>query len=334
MWWTRSGSPPVAARPRPTSSTSLPQPSTIACAARREGITSWGRFPLRMLSLQQTQRFADVLAAADLRAPRREDPGCLLPRLLGRQQRHAQPDPDATSTHRRARLPRTRTCPLATRSCCAARSAGPTSSPCASTRLDGLSITCAQPTGAPGAAVPCRSGSSTRRSTARSRPWSSAPWTRRRASRCRPPCAGFYGAPAGRCSVPTHGFTYAPRSRTPNGCLFPGCTATTGPAGPRPIPVRADGAHAGRAAPAARQSRSRRFALRGPARRPSGPLPVAPEDHRLVRDASRAGRTDPGPVPQRRTAFPRPGPRVGRSLWSRDTDVLARSASPDWRLAV
>ena len=33
---------------------------------KREGITSWGRFPLRMLSLQQTQRFADVLAAAEL----------------------------------------------------------------------------------------------------------------------------------------------------------------------------------------------------------------------------------------------------------------------------
>jgi hypothetical protein len=33
---------------------------------KREGITSWGRFPLRMLSLQQTQRFADVLATAEL----------------------------------------------------------------------------------------------------------------------------------------------------------------------------------------------------------------------------------------------------------------------------
>lgn len=30
------------------------------------GITAWSRFPLRMLSLQQTQRFADALAAAEL----------------------------------------------------------------------------------------------------------------------------------------------------------------------------------------------------------------------------------------------------------------------------
>jgi len=33
---------------------------------KTEGLTAWSRFPLRMLSLQQTQRFADVLAAAEL----------------------------------------------------------------------------------------------------------------------------------------------------------------------------------------------------------------------------------------------------------------------------
>jgi hypothetical protein len=30
------------------------------------GITAWSRFPLRMLSLQQTQRFADAMAAAEI----------------------------------------------------------------------------------------------------------------------------------------------------------------------------------------------------------------------------------------------------------------------------
>src|SRR5690606_9530085 len=30
------------------------------------GVTAWSRFPLRMLSLQQTQRFADALAAAEI----------------------------------------------------------------------------------------------------------------------------------------------------------------------------------------------------------------------------------------------------------------------------
>ncbi|WP_430791277.1 DEAD/DEAH box helicase [Actinoplanes sp. G11-F43] len=33
---------------------------------KRSGITAWSRFPLRMLSLQQTQRFADALAAGEL----------------------------------------------------------------------------------------------------------------------------------------------------------------------------------------------------------------------------------------------------------------------------
>ncbi|TDC69855.1 helicase [Actinomadura sp. GC306] len=33
---------------------------------KRSGITAWSRFPLRMLSLQQTQRFADALGAAEL----------------------------------------------------------------------------------------------------------------------------------------------------------------------------------------------------------------------------------------------------------------------------
>src|SRR5262249_30638819 len=33
---------------------------------KASGITAWSRFPLRMLSLQQTQRFADALGAAEL----------------------------------------------------------------------------------------------------------------------------------------------------------------------------------------------------------------------------------------------------------------------------
>jgi hypothetical protein len=33
---------------------------------KKDGITAWSRFPLRMLSLQQTQRFADALAGAEL----------------------------------------------------------------------------------------------------------------------------------------------------------------------------------------------------------------------------------------------------------------------------
>lgn len=39
------------------------------------GTTAWSRFPLRLLSLQQTQRFADALAAAELVRRDREIPG-------------------------------------------------------------------------------------------------------------------------------------------------------------------------------------------------------------------------------------------------------------------
>jgi hypothetical protein len=39
------------------------------------GISAWGRFPLRMLSLQQTQRFADALAGAELIRQREEIEG-------------------------------------------------------------------------------------------------------------------------------------------------------------------------------------------------------------------------------------------------------------------
>jgi len=36
---------------------------------------------------------------------------------------------------------------------------------------------------------------------------------------------GLFAAPIGMCSVPGHGFTYSPRSKRPRGCLVPGCKA-------------------------------------------------------------------------------------------------------------
>ena len=45
--------------------------SSTGMRGKRHGISVWSRFPLRMLSLQQTQRFADALAGAEL-ARRRE----------------------------------------------------------------------------------------------------------------------------------------------------------------------------------------------------------------------------------------------------------------------
>ena len=146
------------------------------------------------------------------RAPRREHRRArVLARLPRREQRHAQPDPDAARPRRRARPRTTPTCRRATRSCCAVPSARRARSPDA-LRPDsgGPSTTSARHAAARGAAVRSRSGSSTRRSTARSRPSSSAPWTRRRASRCRPRCAASTDRRPGRAR---HRATASPTRR-------------------------------------------------------------------------------------------------------------------------
>lgn len=92
---------------------------------KTEGITSWGRFPLRMLSLQQTQRFADVVVAADLvRRDERIGGAFSLGFMVG-----SNGTPNRLSTQPRAHEPdyRDPDMPLAIRFSCAVRSAGPTS---------------------------------------------------------------------------------------------------------------------------------------------------------------------------------------------------------------
>jgi hypothetical protein len=39
---------------------------------------------------------------------------------------------------------------------------------------------------------------------------------------------GFFAAPLGLCSVEGHGFTYSPRKKRPQGCLVPGCNSAAG----------------------------------------------------------------------------------------------------------
>ncbi|MFI6231532.1 helicase-related protein [Micromonospora echinospora] len=50
---------------------------------KRTGVTAWSRFPLRLLSLQQTQRFADALAGAELVRQQQEDLRRTAPFSLG-----------------------------------------------------------------------------------------------------------------------------------------------------------------------------------------------------------------------------------------------------------
>ena len=192
------------------------------------GISSWGRFPLRMLSLQQTQRFADVLAAAELIRGREElqGDGFSLGFFVGGagspnrivRQGDDRSVSDVTNTELgesevRGRYQILIHCPF-----CAA----PNPDVLFDEAMWALQHHCTNPN--------C--------------PWGqqalpffivdneiyrwlptvvlgtldkAANVSRQAAMR------GFYGPPAGYCSVPGHGFTYAPRSHSPHGCLYPGC---------------------------------------------------------------------------------------------------------------
>ncbi len=189
---------------------------------KREGITSWGRFPLRMLSLQQTQRFADVFAAAELIRQAEVIPGAQFSvgffvgdngtpnRIPAEPQAHEPDYRDRAMPNKYRVLIR---CPF-----------------CSSEKLEmqfdqkrwALDHLCTN--------AEC--------------PWGRQPlpfrivddeiyrWlptivlgTLDKAASVSIQAAmrGFYGAPSGKCTVPYHGFTYAPRSKAPSGCLFPGC---------------------------------------------------------------------------------------------------------------
>src|SRR6185437_13337553 len=75
---------------------------------KSSGITAWSRFPLRMLSLQQTQRFADALAGAELvRLHERIDGDCFsvgflvgqgaTPNSITEEPKEGDPDPEDES---------------------------------------------------------------------------------------------------------------------------------------------------------------------------------------------------------------------------------------------
>ncbi len=292
---------------------------------KREGITSWGRFPLRMLSLQQTQRFADVLAAAEL--VRREEQIEGQPLQLGffvgnngtpnriptaSEHRPGQPDPNDREMPGRYQV--LLRCPFCT-------------SPSLQMRFDqnrwALDHVCtASGCTWGGQPLPIRIVDE---EIYRSLPTVVLGTLDKAASiSMQAAMRGFYGPPAGRCSQQGHGYTYAPRSKSPTGCLFPGCSA-------RPAPLAQDAAVY---APTVRMQDELHLlrdslgavdahyeALLDGLQTHYGSNPkiiassatLAGHDEQVATLYRREGRT-----------FPRPGPRVGQSFWSRDTDSLAR----------
>ena len=202
---------------------------------KTHGITAWSRFPLRMLSLQQLQRFADALAAAE--TVRREeriggDPfslGFLVGKSSTPNSISPEPDPEGQWDVEDPTMPgRARTlerCPF-----------------------------CRQPS--------IQMGFNRQRWTLEHRCTNDAcPWpedalpfyvvdeeiyrflptilvgTLDKAASISMQAAmrGLVGAPLGLCSKDGHGFTYSKRQKRPQGCLVPGCKH-----GLSPLPMAPD----------------------------------------------------------------------------------------------
>jgi helicase-like protein len=192
------------------------------------GIGAWVRFPLRMLSLQQMQRFADIIAAAELvRAEEAIVGGVFqLGFFVGAQatpnEIKAEPkadEPDPNDPEMPARFQVLLRCPF-----CGSKKL--------TMRFDRRRWALDHHCGAEGC------------------PWGDKPLPFRvvdaeiyrflptvvigtldkaaslgmqSAMRC------FYAAPIGLCPIKGHGFTYISRFTTPTGCLYPGCREKAGP---------------------------------------------------------------------------------------------------------
>jgi hypothetical protein len=195
------------------------------------GITAWSRFPLRLLSLQQTQRFANALAGAEI--VRREEDIAGKPFGLGFfVGRSSTPnsispdtskgdvwDPDDDGMPAKAQV--LEICPF-----CRKRSIEMVfdrTSWCLEHRC--TSEDCPWPHRALPVFV-------VDDEIYRFLPTVVVGTLDKAASiALQASMRGFVGAPLGRCPRPGHGWTYARRSKRPSGCLVPGCNHKPGPLG-------------------------------------------------------------------------------------------------------
>jgi hypothetical protein len=190
------------------------------------GITAWSRFPLRMLSLQQTQRFADAMAGAEL-VRRRENLGgdgftvgffvgnSSTPNRLTPDGKDG-PDPDDDSMPGRFQV-------LMRCSFCRSEALV--------MRFDRrrwvLEHTCPAPA--------CPSGGTLPFFVVDDEVFRFLPTvvvgTLDKAALLSMSASmrGFVSHPLGLCPVPGHGYTYAQRTSRPTGCLVPDCTAAPTP---------------------------------------------------------------------------------------------------------
>lgn len=189
------------------------------------GITAWSRFPLRMLSLQQTQRFADAIASAEM--VRREmglgGDGFSLgffvgqgatPNRIPENPKPGEPDPDDEQMPGRYQV--LEYCPF-----CHERSITMEFD----RRTWRLEHRCGNTACvANGDALPIYVVDE---EIYRFLPTIVVGTLDKAASiALQASMRGMVGAPLGVCSKEGHGYTYAPRSSRPSGCLVPGCRGT------------------------------------------------------------------------------------------------------------
>lgn len=293
---------------------------------KAHGVTAWSRFPLRMLSLQQTQRFADALAGAELarqRAGLGGEPFALgfyvggppngTPNRIRDDASGNDTDTSDLNPHSHRVLLH---CPF-----------------CFSTDI--------------AMHFDRRTWRLEHRCTARSCPWTKTrglPFyivdeeiyrflpsvvigTLDKAASVAFQAAqrGLYAAPLGRCSREGHGFTYAQRGNSPTGCQVPGCRAPRERLG-QPAELFAptlrvqDELHLLRDSLGAVDSHyetlldhlQRRTTGRG-AKIIASSATLEGHDHQVRVLYDREG-----------DVFPLPGPEHGVSFWTRDTPLLAR----------
>ncbi|WP_368178519.1 helicase-related protein [Aeromonas sp. R7-1] len=198
------------------------------------GITAWSRFPLRMLSLQQTQRFADAIASTEM--VRREmglaGDGFSLgffvgqgatPNRINENPKPGEPDPDDDQMPRRYQV--LDYCPF-----CHERSITMDFD----RRLWRLEHRCGNMACVThGNALPIYVVDE---EIYRFLPTVIVGTLDKAASiSLQASMRGMVGAPLGVCSKEGHGYTYAPRSSRPSGCLVPGCNGTR-----KELPMRGD----------------------------------------------------------------------------------------------
>jgi hypothetical protein len=288
------------------------------------GVSAWSRFPLRMLSLQQTQRFADALAGAELvrRAERISGAPISLgfyvgaggtPNRIPVEARDDEPDPDDEGMPARYQV--LTTCPFCGRPGLRMRF---------DRRLWRLCHEC--PHGDcpwPEQALPFYVVDS---EIYRFLPTVIVGTLDKAASiGMQAAMRGLTGPPLGICNQPGHGYCYAPRKSFPHGCLVPDCPGTRlplpMPPGRYPPSLRLqDELHLLRDSLGAVDSHYeslldhlQRELGAARAKIAASSATLTGYDRQVDVLYRRAGRV-----------FPQPGPRAGESFWSRPTPSVLR----------